>query len=174
MQSMTVEAFWEAYCATRANHTARLNEPYDAWPFGDNERMADELGHLVLRGIKTATAGLIWEDEHFGWKTPAVGDKTIILDGQGCPLCVIETTAADVLPFNAVDAAFARLEGEGFDTIEQWRQAHWRYFARRCQEIGREPDEEMPVVCQRFRVVYPRSNDTVGADIHCDDATHQS
>jgi uncharacterized protein YhfF len=68
---------------------------------------------------------------------------------------VIETTAVAVLPFNAVDAAFARLEGEGFETVDDWRRVHWRYFARRCQEIGKEPDEEMPVLCHQFRVVYP-------------------
>jgi len=118
--------------------------------------MADTLGQLVLSGTKTAAAGLIWEDEHCGWRTPAVGDKTIILNGARHPLCVIETMVADIVPFNAVDAAFARLEGEGFETVEDWRQAHWGYFGRRCQEIGREPDEEMPVLCQQFRVVYPR------------------
>ncbi len=156
MHSMAVEAFWRAYCATRADDGACRDEPYDAWPFGDSLRMADALGRLVLSGAKTATAGLLWEDEHFGWKTPAVGDKTIILDGVGQPLCVIETTAVVVLPFDAVDAAFARREGEGFATVDDWRRAHWGYFARRCQEIGREPDEAMPVLCQQFRVVYPR------------------
>jgi uncharacterized protein YhfF len=155
MESPVVTAFWQAYCATRADRAACLHESYDAWSFGDGKRMADELGRLVLSGIKTATAGLLWEDEHFGWKTPAVGDKTIILDGDGQPLCVIETTAVAVMPFNAVDAAFARREGEGFETIDDWREAHWRYFARRCQEIGKEPDEEMPVLCQEFRVVHP-------------------
>ena len=153
---MAVEAFWQAYCATRTDHAVCRQESYDAWSFGDNERMADTLGQLVLGATKTATAGLIWEDEHFGWRTPAVGDKTIILDGAGRPLCMIETTAADIVPFNAVDAVFARLEGEGFETVNDWRQAHWQYFVRRCQEIGREPDEEMPVLCHQFRVVYPR------------------
>ncbi len=156
MQSIAVEAFWQAYCATCADHEARRHASYDAWQFGDNERMADTLGQLMLSGTKTATAGLIWEDEQCGWRTPTIGDKTIILDSAGHPLCVIETTAADIVPFNAVDAAFARLEGEGFATVDDWRQAHWRYFAQRWQEIGREPDEEMPILCQQFCVVYPR------------------
>lgn len=155
MESPVVTAFWQAYCATRVDHAACLHESYDAWSFGDDKRMADDLGRLVLNEIKTATAGLPWEDEHVGWKTPAVGDKTIILDGDAQPLCVIETTAVAVMPFDAVDAAFAQLEGEGFETVDDWRAAHWRYFARRCQEIGKEPAEEMPVLCQRFRVVYP-------------------
>lgn len=151
-----IEAFWRVYCATRADEHACLREPHDAWPFGDNTRMADDLGGLVLGGVKAATAGLVWEDEYFGWKTPTVGDKTIILDGEGRPLCIIETTDVAVCPFDEVDDAFARQEGEGFADAADWRRAHWRYFARRCAEIGREPSERMPVVCQRFRVIYPR------------------
>ena len=156
VENPAVAAFWQAYCASREDAAACLDESYDAWSFGDSKAMADELAALVLSGVKTATAGLLWEDAFFGWKTPAVGDKTIILDGNEHPLCIIETTAADIVPFNRVDGAFARLEGEGFGTVDDWRQAHWRYFSRRCREIGKEPDAEMPVLCQRFRVVYLR------------------
>ena len=151
-----ITAFWQAYCATRPDGDACREESYDAWPFGDDSRMADALGALVRDGSKTATAGLIWEDEHFGWKTPDVGDKTIILDGKNWPLCIIETTAVAIKPFIAVDEAFARREGEGFTSVADWRRTHWRYFSRRCAAIGRTPTEEMPVCCQEFRVVYSR------------------
>src|SRR4051794_11733231 len=149
-QASAVRAFWAAYCATRADAPACREEPYDAWAFGDSPQMADELGALVLAGVKTATAGLAWEDEHFGWVKPVAGAKSIILDGAGQPLCVIEMTAVAYLPFDAVDAGFARLEGEGFAGVDDWREAHWRYFARRCRAIGREPTLQMPVVCQQF------------------------
>lgn len=154
--STAIEAFWHAYCATRDDDDACLREAHDAWSFGDNRRMADALGALVVSGAKTATAGLVWEHEHFGWNVPAVGDRAIILDGENRPLCVIETTGVAVMPFDAVDDAFARREGEGFADVADWRRAHWRYFARRCAEIGREPGERMPVICERFRVIYPR------------------
>ena len=151
-----VTAFWQAYCDSCAITGKSVPESYDAWAFGDNPKMADELGALVLSGVKTATAGLIWEDEHFGWKRPEVGDTTIILDGEGSPLCIIETTVAVVKPFADVDVAFAVLEGEGFQSVDDWRRAHWRYFSRRCQEIGKAPSEDMPVLCQQFTVVYRR------------------
>ncbi len=149
-----IELFWQSYCATRTDRDNCLQESYDAWSFGDNVAMADDLGVRVLNGTKTATVGLVWEDAYFGWKTPTVGDKTIILDGTGRPLCIIETTVATVQPFDAVGEAFARLEGEGFESVEDWRRAHWRYFSRRCVEIGSAPSEQMPVLCQQFRVVY--------------------
>ncbi len=155
-KNTAIESFWQSYCAIRTDRDICLHESYDAWSFGDNAAMADDLGQRVLNGTKTATAGLVWEDEHFGWKVPAVGDKTIILDGTGRPLCIIETTVAVAQSFDAVDEVFARLEGEGFESVEDWRRAHWRYFSRRCAEIGREPSGRMPVLCQQFCVVYPR------------------
>src|SRR4051794_15816720 len=154
--SVAIKEFWRAYCATRADPGTCLREPHDAWSFGDSPRMADELGQRVRDGTKSATAGLPWEDAFFGWAARAVGEKTVILNGAGRPLCVIETTAVVVLPFDAVDSAFAALEGEGFANAAEWRRAHWRYFSRRCRAIGREPSERMPVCCQQIRVVFPR------------------
>lgn len=133
-----------------------LHESYDAWSFGDRARLADELGGLVLSGTKTATAGLVWEHEHLGWKRPTVGSKIIILNGESHPVCVIAMTDVAIKPFDEVDEAFARKEGEGFESVDDWRRAHWRYFSRRCAAIGKEPNERMPVLCQQFRVIYPR------------------
>ena len=52
-------AYWAAYVATLsdAERTA-LTEP-EVWAFGDSPELADELGALVIQGIKTATADLV-------------------------------------------------------------------------------------------------------------------
>ena len=106
-------------------------------------------------GIKTATSGLLWETEHDGLLPPQVGDCAIVTDGAGEPLCVIEITEVVIKPFNEVDAQFAFDYGENERTLAQWRVDSWDYFAQCCVNIGREPSETMPLVCQRFRRVYP-------------------
>jgi uncharacterized protein YhfF len=70
-------------------------------------------------------------------------------------VCVIESTHIEIVPFDSVSDSFAAIEGEGDKTLRYWREAHWRFFSRECQRIGREPDLQMPVVCERFKVVYP-------------------
>jgi len=75
------------------------------------------------------------------------------LDGRGDPLCIIETTRIYIEPYNLVDEEQAYAEGEGDRSLAYWREAHWDYFSRRCEAIGREPSEHMPIVCERFRVV---------------------
>ena len=51
---------------------------------------------------------------------------------------------------------FAAAEGEDDGSLESWRRGHWAYFGRECARIGRDPDAGMPVVCESFRVVFPR------------------
>ena len=116
--------------------------------------MADELGALIASGSKTATCSAPWEYEAEGEPVPEVGLKTVVLDGNGDPLCVIETTEVEVRPYEEVDAQFAYEEGEGDRSLEYWREAHWRFFSRTLPSIGREPTRDMPLVCERFRVIY--------------------
>lgn len=127
--------------------------PLVAW-FGDDPAMALALGDLARRGRKAATAGLLWKWQHDGKAVAAPGDRQVIVDWSGAPLAVIEMTDVSVVPFDEVDAAFARAEGEGDRSLEYWRHVHWRFFARECRRIGREPAPDMPVICMRFRVVH--------------------
>jgi uncharacterized protein YhfF len=60
----------------------------------------------------------------------------------------------DVVPFEDVTAEFAAAEGEGDGSLEHWRRAHTAFFARECDRIGRTPAATMPVVCERFGLVY--------------------
>lgn len=70
------------------------------------------------------------------------------------PLCVIETIEVETEPFGEVGEEFAFDEGEDDRSLTRWREEHWRYFSRTLLRIDREPDGRMPVVCERFEVVY--------------------
>jgi uncharacterized protein YhfF len=129
-----------------------------AWGFGNTPEMADELGELVQNGTKTATCSLLWEFEHDGDPLPQVGELSIILDGDDNPLCIIETVEVDLRAMNTVDEQFAYDEGEGDRSLAYWREAHWRFFSKICALMKRTPTEDMPLVCERFRVIYPSSN----------------
>jgi uncharacterized protein YhfF len=121
--------------------------------FGSSPEGADELIGLVLAGIKTATSLGMWAAEISGEALPYPGVLSVALDGSGRPRCVIETLEVVVQPFSAVDAAFARDYGEGDRTLEWWQRELWEYYARECVSIGREASPDMPLLCERFRVV---------------------
>lgn len=145
---------WIEYVATLAEaERATLGEP-EVWGFGDSPELADELLALVLQGIKTATADLVWTVEYEARSIPKAGDYSVVLDGAGDALCIIQTTEVTVRPYEDVPAEFAYDEGEGDRSLDYWRQAHWQYFSRRCADIGRKPTQTMPVVCEHFKLVY--------------------
>jgi uncharacterized protein YhfF/uncharacterized cupin superfamily protein len=124
-----------------------------SWPFGDSAAMAHELADLVVAGTKRATASLVWGLDHDRLPLPAAGDRSIVVEWNGTPRCLIETTRVDVIAFCDVDASFAAEEGEGDGSLAYWRREHAAFFDRECAAIGRTPTETMPIACERFRLV---------------------
>jgi uncharacterized protein YhfF len=147
-----VRPFWEKFCTASA--TSPSETSYEVFYFGDTESVANELAKLVLEGIKRATASLLWRYEFENQPLPEAGNLSVMTNWDGIPLCVIQTMKVEILPFEAVPAEFARIEGEGDKTLEYWRDVHWRFFASECAQIGKTASPEMPVVCEQFSVVY--------------------
>ena len=160
-QQEAIRAFWDL-----ARFHARLNVmpgyfgptplesvPPPAWAFGADAEQADALLGLVLSGVKTATAGALWDYETDDEPIPEPGVLGIVLDGAGRPRALLETTEVRIAGFDAVDAEHARLEGEGDLSLAHWREVHERFFREvATHDRGFEPD--MPVVLERFRVLW--------------------
>jgi uncharacterized protein YhfF len=83
---------------------------------------------LILRGDKTAGAALLVDFESEGEELPTIGERSVLLDYEDEPVGVIETTEVQVVRAADVDEQFARDEGEGFESVADWRAAHERLF----------------------------------------------
>ena len=154
MKEESIKAHWQEFLSTFPSDSPYRTKTYVAESWGDNPALADELGALIVQGIKTATCSAVWSWEAEGNPIPEDGYITIALDGRGTPLCVVETYEMTLRKYNQVDADFARAEGEGDLSLQYWREAHKRYFTRVLTKIGKEFSEEIPLVCERFRVIY--------------------
>ena len=154
MDDDRAQAYWRSYLETLPPDSPVRAEQYVAEGWGGSPAMADELGALIASGTKTATCSALWEYEAEGEPLPEPGLKTIVLDGNGDPMCIIETTEVEVRPYGEVDARFAYEEGEGDRSLEYWREAHWHFFSRTLPNVGKESTPDMPLVCERFRVIY--------------------
>lgn len=118
-----------------------------------------ELGHArtelrrklvdaVLCGEKIATAGLATDfAPHTEDPLPKPTDRWQLLGYDDEPVAIVETTAIQVVPARQVDLQFARDEGEGFETVADWRAAHDRFWSD--QTIT----DETLIVCEHFRLV---------------------
>ena len=147
-----VAAFWARYVtASRADPSVPLPP---SWCFGDTVELAHELIELVVRGPKRATAGAVAEYDADGELLPSVGDLSIVTDGAMRPRALLATTYVRVGPLSSVDEQFAWDEGEGDRTREWWLKAHTWYFSRSYARLGLEFHSDIPVVYERFAVLY--------------------
>ena len=154
MSEETLKAYWHKFLTTLPADSPYHSKTPSEGGYGDSPELANELIQLVLEGKKTATCGALWEYEAEGESIPKVGDVWIELDGNNNPVCITETVEVTLRNYNEVDADFARSEGEGDKSLEYWRKAHKNFFSRTLPKIGKEFSEEMPLVCERFRVIF--------------------
>ena len=140
--------------ANPINDPAIDTKPIQIDFFGDSPQMADELLVPILAGIKTATCSSLWQWEHDQETPLEPGHLAAIIDGSGNARCIIQTLKVTITPYNQVDADFAHAEGEGDRTLEYWQRVHWEFFSRTLPRIDKAPAQDMPLLCEHFRVVY--------------------
>jgi uncharacterized protein YhfF len=123
----------------------------DLPPFGlgyPRTELRRKLVDAVLRGDKIATTGLASEFAPYTEDPlPKAGDHWLMLGYDDEPVAVVETTEMSLLPAGQVDLDFARDEGEGFESVADWRAAHERFWS------DHEITDETLIVCERFRLV---------------------
>jgi Uncharacterized protein conserved in bacteria len=149
----SIRVYWQEFLSTVPEDSPYHSKDYVAEGWGDTPEMADEMGRLIVQGVKAGTCSALWEWQAEGNPIPKVGLVTIALDGRGKPLCIVETIEVTIRKYNEVDADFAREEGEGDLSLDYWRAAHQDFFSRILPKVGKEFSEGMPLVCERFRVI---------------------
>ena len=95
----------------------------------------------VLSGAKTTTSGLHGDDD-----LPSLGNRYALDDAAAARRAIVEVTEVRVVPAGELDLQFVRDEGEGFESLEDWREAHEHFFERPI------PDDTL-IAAIRFRVV---------------------
>jgi uncharacterized protein YhfF len=153
----SVQKMWDAYQATLSSAEKSQSKALSSWYFDDNQKDADELAELALRGTKRGTATLLFDFEHKNQPLPKKGELHVITNWKGMAQCIIQVTKVDIVRFNQFSEEFARIEGEGGGALDYWRTTHINYFQRYLKPKGKIFTEDMPVVFEQFRVVWPIS-----------------
>ncbi len=147
---MSAEQLWSRYRTFDPSAPMALPLVYH---FCDNQKDADICASLVVAGKKRATATSLAELALTGDPMPRTGDLAIITTFAGDAVAVIRTTFVEVRRFADVDAAFARLEGEGDLTLAWWRNAHRAYYERALADTDVVVDDNLEIICESFEVV---------------------
>jgi len=113
-----VRSFWQEFLASLSVPEDAKSRYYDVCRVGWTAEDAEEGARLILRGEKTATSSLLSKYEATGVPPPEVGALSIVENGRGEPVGIIETTWVGVMPFKAVDVAFAQAYGGCDGTVD--------------------------------------------------------
>jgi len=154
MENASARSLWGDFLDA---HLEFANEPAPSVGyFGDNEKDANTLAELVLKDIKRATSHSLMGLQLRKEPLPKIGDFFVVTNWNGDAKCIIRTTSVKLIPYFAIHAEHARLEGEGDKSLEHWGTIHWDYYTRELAEFGKRPLESMIVVFERFEKVFER------------------
>ncbi len=117
---------------------------------GTPGEMRTWLTGLALSGAKQGTAGLLELDYHAeNEPLERVGERLALVGDAGAQVATVEVTGVTQVPFAEVSWEFADSEGEGYTSIDGWRESHRRYW----RAEGYEVNDDTTVVCLSFRLV---------------------
>ena len=68
------------------------------------------------------------------------------MDFDDRPVGIVEVTESREIPAGEIDMHFVREEGEGFESVDDWREAHERFF-------GQPIPDDLLVLALRFQLV---------------------
>jgi uncharacterized protein YhfF len=126
--------------------------------FGFPGPLRDLLVGAILSGAKTSTSSLMLAYQRENEPLPAVGQRSAVLDSAGRRVAIIETTHVRVVRLADIDLQHALDEGEGYESVEQWRSGHEKFWhsSEVRAEMG-DPNfkvnDDTLVVAQRFRLI---------------------
>jgi len=150
---MTAEELWSQFCIEK---NIDKETPYEAWAFGGNPGVGDELARLVIEGKKfgTASAYDLYVEEDALDEIPKIGDYSVILYENDEAVCVIKNYEVYITKFSDVTPFHAFSEGEGDLSLAYWKRVHRDFFTPDLEEFGLSLTEESMVVCEKFSVEY--------------------
>ena len=124
--------------------------------FCDNEKDANTCVDLVCKDIKRATSHSLLGLQLRKEPLPKIDDFIVVTDWQGKAKCIVRTTSVKLVPYFAIHAEHARLEGEGDKSLAYWKKVHWDYYTRELAPFGKIPRESMIIVFERFEKLFQR------------------
>ncbi|MEV1320440.1 ASCH domain-containing protein [Micromonospora arborensis] len=121
--------------------------------------LRDSLVAAILSGAKTSTSALLIGYERANEALPEVGERSAVVDSAGRRVAVIELIEVRVTRLADVDLRHALAEGEGDESVAQWRAGHeafWHSAEVRAElgDPGFTVDDDTLVVTERFRLVH--------------------
>jgi len=144
--------FWQKFLSSKAGQKFESPRLYEAFSIGTGKEDADSGARLILDGLKTATSAHPSEfDVDSG--PPFPGALSILLDGSGKPVAVLETLEVNLRKLDQLDEDFARDYGEWDRTLETLQSKLAAYYEPFVQSRDDSGVGDLKLLCERFQIV---------------------
>lgn len=139
---------WEALRQTSSDN---LPKEVTILQFGNREKMAADLGQLVLDKQKHATSSLLKMAAYYQRQPSQVGDCYVLLGSRRRCLAFLRVTKTATWAFGEIDDVFAKEEGDG--SLENWLAIHTDYYQKQLAMLGETLQPTSQLHCEWFEVL---------------------
>ena len=151
----SVIKLWKNYL--KANPEIKNKSLPESWYFHNNKKDANRLTELIVSKKKTVFSSLYFSYKKTNQSLPKKGTQHIITDFDGKAKVIIEINKVDTIPFNKISKKYAELDmGTNKEPLIKWKKAHWNFFKNKFKNSKQKPSQEMLIICQEFKIVWPK------------------
>lgn len=111
--------------------------------------MRQRLNRLILDRTKRAIAGLLLDYVRDDEELEAEGERLALVDDDLNRIAIVAVQRVETVPFDEVTWSFTQAEGEGDESLEEWREGHRQFWTSEGEVI----DDLTPVVLVWFELV---------------------
>ncbi|MBR1537246.1 MAG: ASCH domain-containing protein [Treponema sp.] len=149
---MTVQEFWEDYLK-KTNQNPEETIFSGELFFEDRGVTGQEQLSLVLSGAKTAMFRPYESYEINLEPLPISGEVYVVLNSNDEPVCIIELTDVNVIPFNEIPWGLAQKDGEN-ENLTDWKDKMSEQIQEEADICGFSFTDETKIVCEVFKVIF--------------------
>ncbi len=145
--------FWRKFLSSQEAQQFADPRLHEDFSIGEGKEDADTGAKLVLDGLKIATSA---HPSEYGDDPgpPFPGALSVLLDGLGRPVAVLETLEVNLRKLSELDEEFARDYGEWDRTLETLQSELTAYYRPLVQNTDNGDEGEIELLCERFRIVF--------------------
>jgi len=147
-----LESFWQTARASVPG--AGLGDDYQVRWIGLDDQTTNQVLELIRTGDKTGTFTLPWLVEQTGDPTPQSGDLIILISFDGTPKILLRLTEIEKVAFGDMTETHTAVDGSPVRALEVWKPLHTTYWNKRLQPFGLSVRDDMPVLVEKFEVLY--------------------
>ena len=109
---------------------------------------------FIKEGEKVGTFSLPWLMESEKIPASHIGQPIILLSYDGKPEIVVQITDIEETTFGEIDYEVTKIDGPPVRDPEVWIPLHREYWNNILKPYGRSCTDDMPVIVERFKLVY--------------------